>query len=139
VRSYIKKSDHKDLFVIARYLAEQGHCVQITTSIHFKDPLYDEVFGKLKGTKYYRKCPDFIIDSEFYEYESFVPPFNKRKIGNMIARGVKQYPFLIVNNNKGASDRYIKKIITNHIKIGDDIKKVWLYEKGRIRLFYKKQ
>jgi hypothetical protein len=97
------------------------------------------VFGQLKGTKYERKCPDLIADGVFYEYESFVPPFKKEKTGNMLSKGLKQSSYVIINNNKGASDRFIKKNIFDRIKLGQIVDEVLIYEKGKIRLFYKKQ
>ncbi|MDR1341719.1 MAG: hypothetical protein LBK18_00520 [Prevotellaceae bacterium] len=81
---YIRKSDHKDLIAIAHDLAKQGKIVQITTNKHFKSEEYKRVFGALGGTAYERKCPDLIIDSVFYEYESYQPPFKREKISNMI-------------------------------------------------------
>ncbi|MDR0680989.1 MAG: hypothetical protein LBG15_03940, partial [Dysgonamonadaceae bacterium] len=84
INGYAKKSDHKDLLAVSRYFAEKGDNVQITTAIHFKDEKYKEVFGKLNGTGYERKCPDLIINGKYYEYESYTPPFKKEKISHMI-------------------------------------------------------
>ncbi len=59
----------------------------------------------------------------------------------MLSHGFKQSPYLVINNNKGASDRYITKVINDRIKDKNfqyDIKEVWLYEKGKIRLLYKR-
>jgi hypothetical protein len=137
MEGYIKKSDHRDLFAIARYFAEKGDRVQITTNIHFKDEKYKEVFGELNGTKYERKCPDLIINGKYYEYESYTPPFKKGKISNMISKGLKQSSRIIINNNKGASDRYIKRNIYERLKsrnFRQDIDEVWLYEKGKVKL-----
>jgi hypothetical protein len=137
-----KKPDHKDLFSIARYFAGKGGKVRITTKAHFKDEKYKKVFGKLDGTPYERKCPDLIINGKFYEYESFSPPFKKRKIANMISHGTEQSSRIIINNNKGCSDRYILKNIHNRLKdknFRNNIDEVWLYEKGKVRLFYEKK
>ena len=48
--------------------AEQGHEVKVLRAFHYKDPLYREVYGELIGTRYYRKCPDLLVDGEFVEY-----------------------------------------------------------------------
>ena len=85
MQGYVKKSDHRDLFAVARAFAMKGKKVQVTTDIHYKDKKYKQIFGRLIETIYERKCPDLIIDEEFYEYESFIPPFKKRKIANMIS------------------------------------------------------
>jgi len=139
VDGYRKKPDNNDLLSISRCFAQKGDNVKITTDIHFKDEKYKQVFGALIGTKYDRKCPDLIINEKFYEYESFLPPFSKKKVKNMLTHGVVQSNNLILNNNKGASDRYIVKQIHQRIRLRQDINEVWLYEKGKVRLLYKKQ
>jgi hypothetical protein len=139
---YAGKSDHKDLRTIAGEWAMEGKVVQITTAVHYKDPLYGRVFGALNGTKYGRKCPDLIVNGKFYEYESYVPPFKKEKISHMIGKGTVQSSRIIINNNKGASDRYLLKNIHNRLKdknFKNNIDEVWTYEKGKVRLLYKKK
>ena len=59
----------------------------------------------------------------------------------MISHGAKQSPYIIINNTKGCSDRFILRNIYERLsdkKFGYDIKEVWLYEKGKIRLLFKK-
>jgi hypothetical protein len=139
-KGYTKKSDYGDLLAISRYFAEKGEKVKITTDIHFKDEKYKQVFGKLNGTKYERKCPDLIINGQFYEYESYMPPFKKDKISNMISKGIKQSSRIIINNNKGANLRLVKRNIYNRTFIEHQhIDEVWVYEKGKVYLLYKKQ
>jgi len=139
IDGYKKKADHSDLISISRFFAQKGDSVKITTDIHFKDEKYKEVFGDLIGTKYERKCPDLIINGKFYEYESFIPPFSKIKIKNMLSKGLQQSENIIINNTNGASDRYILKLVNDRIiRQGQDINEVWLYEKGKIRSLYKK-
>jgi hypothetical protein len=138
MKGYKKKTDHKDLFAIARYFAEKGETVQITTDIHFKDEKYNHIFGKLEGTIYYHKCPDLIINGKFYEYENYTPPFKKNKISNMISKGLKQSSQIIINNNKGANHRFIRRNIYNRAVIeNQNIVEIWIYEKGKVYLLYK--
>ncbi len=54
----------------------------------------------------------------------------------MLAHGLIQANRIIIDNSKGAADRIIRKAIMARLRIGTDIKEVWLYEKGRKRLFY---
>ncbi|MDR1023484.1 MAG: hypothetical protein LBL94_09490 [Prevotellaceae bacterium] len=137
---YTRKSDHKDLIAIAQDLAKQGKIVQITTNSHFKSEAYKRVFGALVGTAYENKCPDLIIDGVFYEYESYCPPFKRVKISNMISKGLKQSSRIIINNNKGASHRRIRRNIFNRTVVEkQNIDEVWAYEKGKTYLLYKKQ
>lgn len=135
-----KASDYKDIFNICEEFAKIGKTAKILPSVHFKSEEYAALFGALEGTPYYRKCPDFKIGDKFFEYETFEPPFRKRKISNMLSHGAKQSPYIVIDNNKGASDRYIKKAIIDRIKDKNFtyyIKEVWIYEKGKIRLLYK--
>ncbi len=117
-------------------VAKTGKEVKATPKLHFKDPEYKKVYGSLIDTKYERKCPDLFIDGKFYEVESFAPPFSKDKLKRMFSNGVKQSDNLIINNTKGCSDRFIKKIIYDRIRLGQNIKQVWVYEKGKIRRVY---
>jgi hypothetical protein len=60
----------------------------------------------------------------------------------MIKKGAAQSSRIIINNNKGASDRYIRDNIYKRLKdknFNYDIDEVWLYEKGKLRVLYKKQ
>jgi hypothetical protein len=137
-----KLSDFKALLTIANIFAKQGKIVELTPEIHIKSDAYREIYGSLIGTPYERKCPDLKIDEVFYEYESFIPPFSKKKISGMITKGTKQSSRIIINNNKGASDRYINRLVyerINNASFTYDIEEVWLYEKGQIRQLFKKQ
>ncbi len=134
--------DYNDILAIGRRFAEMGHEVQVLCNIHYKNQDYDKYFGLLKGTKYYKKCPDLRVDNKMYEYEGFVGSWNKRKLNRMISHGTKQSPFIIIRNTRGCSDRFIISCIFNRIKdksFKHDIKEVWVYEKGHIRPVYKKR
>ena len=140
MKGYVKRDDYSHLFSISRFFAARGCHVQITTNVHFKDEIYQEVFGGLIGTQYERKCPDLIIDGKYYEYESYRPPFKKEKISNMMSKGLKQSSRIIINNNKGIVHRIIKKNIYYRIRNAQQqIEEVWAYEKGQVILLYKKQ
>ena len=54
----------------------------------------------------------------------------------MLSHGLKQSGRIIINNNKGGNDRLIRKMIQARLHINADIKEIWLYEKGKLRLFY---
>ena len=57
----------------------------------------------------------------------------------MIKNGLQQSENIIINNTKGASDKYILKLVNHRvIRQRQDINEIWLYEKGKIRLLYKK-
>lgn len=134
-----KGSDYKQLITIANQFAKEGKSVKLTPSVHFKSEEYSQIYGSLLNTPYYRKCPDLKIGDYFYEFESYVPPFKKDKISHMLNKGFKQSDRIIINNSKGSSDRFIKRLIHERINRKINIEEVWLYEKGKTRLLYKKQ
>ena len=129
--------DFKAIITLSILFAKEGHQVKILTSCHFKSPEYKMIFGSLFGSKYERKCPDLLIDDVFYEYEGFEKPWKKEKVRRMISHGMKQSARMIINNTKGASDRFIRQAVVARLNVGATIKEVWLYEKGRKRLFFK--
>jgi len=137
-----KQSDYIIIKNIGIEFARLGKSVEVTPVLHYKSYEYAIIYGTLQGTKYYRKCPDLLIDGQFYEFENYIPPFKKKKISNMINKGSIQSSRIIINNNKGASDRYIRRNIFERLQdknFDRDINELWLYEKGKIRLLYKKQ
>ena len=133
-----KKNDYKAILTIANYFAQNGAEVLMPHPLHVKSQEYKKVFGKLIGTKYESKCPDLIINGTFYEFEGFVRPWKKQKVGRMISHGLAQSNRIIIDNNKGCSDRFIRKAIMARANLPkQDIQEVWIYEKGIPRLFYK--
>ena len=134
-----KGSDYKPLISIANFFAKEGKTVKLNPVLHFKSDEYKQIYKSLAGTIYERKCPDLQINGIFYEFENYIPPFKKHKLRRMLSHGLKQSDKIIINNSKGASDRYIKKLIFDRIRLNQTINEVWLYEKGNVRLLYKKQ
>jgi hypothetical protein len=55
----------------------------------------------------------------------------------MFTHGLKQSDRLIINNTKGCSDRYLRRQIADRLNINMPIAEVWVYEKGKKRLFFK--
>lgn len=133
-----KKADYHAILAIAIQFAKEGHEVRITPRLHFKSEEYQEIYASLMGTKYERKCPDFQVDGTFYEYEGFVKPWSKKKVGRMLSHGFAQSSRVVINNTKGCADRFIRKQIMARINLpGQAVDEVWIYEKGKVRLFYK--
>ena len=131
--------DFNDLLSIASYFAQKGSIVIILSPIHYKDPKYHRVFGLLIGTMYYRKCPDLLIDGLFFEYESYERPFKAKKISHMIKRGAEQSNRIIIDNNKGVSDRFIINTLVkreNDKSFKREIVDLYVYEKGTVRHLY---
>ena len=133
-----KKPDFKNILTIAGEFAKQGKSAKLTPVLHHKSEAYKEIYGTLAGTKYDWKCPDLKIGNCFYEYESFTPPFRLRKLFRMLSHGGKQSSRIIINNNKGASDSYLRRYIHSQIRQGACFDEVWIYEKGKVRLLFKR-
>ena len=95
------KADYKDMKRICLQLAKMGHEVRMTPRLHCKSEEYKQIYGSLIGTKYEKKCPDFSVDGVFYEYEGFVKPWNKKKVGHMLSHGLQQSSRVVINNTKG--------------------------------------
>lgn len=132
------KADYNDMKQICLQLAKSGREVRMTPRLHCKADEYKKIYATLIGTKYENKCPDFSVDGVFYEYESFLKPWNKKKVGHMLSHGLQQSSRVVINNTKGCSDRFIRKALMARIHLpGQEVNEVWIYEKGNIRLFYK--
>ncbi|WP_237784762.1 phage minor head protein [Alloprevotella tannerae] len=132
------KNDYKAILTIARIFAKEGRTVRITPRLHYKSEEYRSIYGSLIGTRYERKCPDFQVDGVFYEYEGFIKPWKKKKVGRMLSHGLEQSSRIIIDNTKGCSERFIRKQIMARIHLpAQVIDEVWIYEKGKVRLFYK--
>lgn len=133
-----KKLDYKAIRTMCDFFAKQGNIVEITPSVHRKSKEYVSIYSKLIGTKYEGKCPDFSINGTFYEFEGFVKPWNKNKVGRMLSHGMIQSDHVVIDNTKGCSDRFIRKAIMARMnKSPNAFSEVWIYEKGKIRLFFK--
>ena len=60
----------------------------------------------------------------------------------MISHGARQSSRIIINNNKGASDRFILRNIRERMMDKNfkyELNEVWVYEKGNLRILFKKQ
>ncbi|MDR2232215.1 MAG: hypothetical protein LBE56_03710 [Tannerella sp.] len=132
------KHDYRLVKKVGIEFARLGEKVKANPVLHLKSKEYDIIYGALKGTKYYGKNPDLQVGNKFYEVESYIRPFKKDKISGMLSRGLKQSPNLIIDNNKGTSARFIMKIIFDRIRLKQNINEIWLFEKSKLTILYKK-
>jgi len=133
------KEDYNAILTMARLFAKEGHKARITPRLHVKSEEYKTVYAPLIGTIYEGKCPDFEVDGVFYEYEGFSKPWKKRKVKNMLTHGMKQSPNVVIDNTKGCSDRFIRSTVIKKLQANNGVlNEVWIYEKGKVRLFFKK-
>lgn len=122
------KPDTQDLMIIADCFARMGCVARILAPVHFKSDDYKVIFGPLIGTRYERKCPDLCVDGLFYEYESFVRPWNKRKLSNMLTDGLRQSDKLILDCRGGVSIRQIQRAIRSRLNVNATIQEVWVFD-----------
>lgn len=127
-----KDTDFKSLLNICNHFATAGATTHILPKAHVKDSEYSKIFGSLKNTKYWGKCPDMDVNGIFYEYESFLGKHAKNKLFKMLARGLKQSSRIVIND-PGVTDNYINKIIKLRIAQGQVINEVWIMNGSAIR------
>ena len=128
-------SDYDDILAIANCLAESGHEIKVLHAVHYKDPIYREVFGELIGTRYYRKCPDLLVDETFVEYESFKTAQPKKAFRNMLHNGLAQSDSVIIRQCN-LTDEYMIQQIRGQIQDGMPVLSLWIFDGQRIRLLY---
>jgi hypothetical protein len=129
------QSDYDDRVRAAKHFADNlKKDVIITPKVHVKDTLYDKIYGTLKGTKYYGKCPDLLIGDQFYEIESFTGTIPKRAFSNMMKHGLKQSDRLIIKDC-GVSVSYMLRSIFGR----KDITEVWLLKEHQLEQIYNNQ
>lgn len=131
-------NDFTRLMQVAEFFAGQGKKVVLTPKMTRPPKFdYDCVYGALKGTPFYGKCPDLNVDGAWYEHEGFVTANPKRAFSNMINDGMKQSDRLILDKPE-LTDAYMKRVITQRLRDGHKITEVWLKEGEELRLLYKK-
>lgn len=130
------KPDTNDIMHIAECFASMGCIVKIPRPVHFKSEKYRMLFGGLIGTRYEKKCPDLCVDGKYYEYESYVRPWNKRKLSNMLSDGLRQSDRLIIDNRGGASVRQIIRAIKSRLNVNATITEVWIYDGDSVMDIY---
>lgn len=131
-------NDFNRLMQVAKFFAKDGARVSLTPKMTRPSKFeYDCVYGSLRGTAYYGKCPDLKIGDYWYEHEGFTTDNPKRAFSNMINHGMKQSDRIIIDK-PDLTDAYMKRVINQRLKDGHTITEVWLNERGHLRLLYKK-
>ena len=81
--------------------------------------------------------PDLLINGIWYEHEGFMSDNPKTAFRNMLNHGLKQSDRLIIDKSN-LTDAYMKRIIRQRIKDGQDIEEIWIKEDSKLRILYKK-
>lgn len=130
--------DYKRIEKTAMDFAKRGEQVVITPKFDSPKncPDYDNIYGSLKGTKYYGKCPDFKVGNVWYEHEGFTGKNPKNSFRNMCNHGLKQSDRIIIEDC-GLTDGYMYRSILSRVVRGENIKEVWIRKDKKIRVLYK--
>ena len=127
--------DYKRIEKVAKYFAEKGNSVIITPKFDSPKncPAYDSIYGSLKDTEYYGKCPDFCVNGVWYEHEGFNSTNNALR--NMLSHGLVQSSRIIIED-PGYSSEAILRRIYGRINAGKQVDEVWVHlETGMKRIY----
>lgn len=132
-------SDFSRLMQVAEFFTKDGASVVLSPKMTRPAKFdYDCVYGSLKGTPFYGKCPDLKIGEFWYEHEGFTSDNPKRAFNNMMNHGLKQSNRIIIDR-PGLTERYMRNSVINRLKLGANIEEVWIRETdGILTLLYKK-
>ena len=109
-----------------------------TINNRFRKGRYDCIYGSLRGTKYYGKCPDLSVDGKWYEHEGFVSKNPKNAFRNMMNDGLVQSSRLVIDK-PDLTEPFMLRGIIGRVARGEDIIEVWLRDSdGSMKLLYKK-
>lgn len=122
----------------AEFFARQGKTVVMTPKLDvpYKNPAYDMVYGSLRGTPYYGKCPDLLVDGVWYEHEGFCGNNPKRSFRNMCNHGFKQSSRIIIEDC-GLTDGYMLRSVGGRQKAGVGISEVWIRRGDDYQVLFK--
>lgn len=129
--------DYNDVLACCKHFAKTGEITEILPRLDAisKNPLYEVIFGKLKNTPFFGKCPDFKVGDLFYELEGFEVN-TKKTLSRMINKGLKQSSRVIIKDN-GATINQIKKVIYLSKKEGKVVDEIWiLRQSGNLEQVY---
>jgi len=130
--------DFRRILSCAKHFAKQGKHVVMPPKLDvpYKNPAYDQIFGTLRGTPYYGKCPDLLVDGAWYEHEGFLGEKPKRSFRNMCYHGLRQCDRLILENC-GLTFGFMYRSLLGRIERGEKIKEVWVHSEKNMHLLYK--
>ncbi len=136
VNSY--DSDYEKLIQIAEHFAIGGATATLTPKMTRPSKfMYECIYKSLVGTKFEGKCPDLNADGVWYEHEGFVSSNPKNAFRNMLNDGLKQTNRLVIDK-PDLTEAYMKRVIFQRVKDGQDIEEVWIKTGRRLQLLYKK-
>ncbi len=135
----VNDTDYKKLEEVADFFAQQGKEVELTPKSQWGSNFdYDEIYGSLKGTEYYGKCPDLKVSGVWYEHEGFITNKPKNAFRNMLNDGLKQSKRLVIDKPE-LTVAYMKRSIHERVKKGQAIEEIWIKTDAELQLIYQKK
>ncbi|MBP5316113.1 MAG: hypothetical protein J6Y83_00250 [Bacteroidales bacterium] len=92
--------------------------------------------GSAGGTRYFRKCPDLLVDGNFVEYESYTTDQPKNAFRNMLHNGLEQSDRIILRFCS-LTDGYMMRKVLSKKQEGVPVSSVWIFDGNNLRLLYK--
>ena len=131
-------ADFHRILSCAKYFAQQGKQVVMPPKmdVPYKNPAYDQIYASLRGTPYYGKCPDMLIDEHGYEHEGYITDSHKHALKNMPKHGLTQSDRIIIEKTN-LTDNYIKARIKGKIDEGKRVEEVWIRDGDKLSLIFK--
>lgn len=131
-------ADFHRILSCAKYFAQQGKQVVMPPKmdVPYKNPAYDQIYASLRGTPYYGKCPDLIVDGVWYEHEGFSGDNPKRSFRNMCFHGLRQCDRLILEDC-GLTFGFMYRSLLGRLDRDEKIKEVWIHNEQGLQLLFK--
>jgi len=110
------------------------------------NPDYHKIYAFLKGTPYWGRCPDFLVNGVWYEHEGFDetkdfsshPKKRANTFSKMIMRGIKQSDRLIIEDC-GVGYFFARRTLFNRVCCEkQNISEVYIRKSDGLELLYKK-
>lgn len=130
--------DFRRILCCTKHFAEQGKKVVMTPKmdVPYKNPAYNIIYNALRGTPFYGKCPDMLVDKLGYEHEGYITSNHKHAIKNMLKHGLMQSNRIIIDKTS-LTDNYIKARIKGKINEGKVVEEVWIRDNDKLYLIFK--
>ena len=130
--------DYNDVLKSCDHFANKGETTLVLPKFHAtkNNSLYEKVYGDLRNTPYWGKCPDMKIGEYFYEHEGFKSKNPKNALRNMLNRGLKQSSRVIIEDT-GLTKKYLLTNIISRVNQGQIIDEVWVKKGNKVTLVYK--
>lgn len=125
-----QKKDLPELIRIAKIEADKGKKVYVLPKLHRDSDLYKYIYKSRNA--YENKCPGFMINGVFYEYESYEDNFSINTLSNMMSRGFKQAKNIIIDGSRkriGIAD--VKNKVSDFLEsetFKGEILSVWIFD-----------